>query len=394
MLWAAAAHIATTLDCRSLILMPNAEGRLEQVQGHPSIEDALDPRAEMAAKWAFEKNEPAGAGTDTLPTAEWLFVPLATAQSAIGVIGVWFRDRSRTLDPGTRRLLIAVEDQVAVAVERLTLAADLQATRLAAESEKLRSALLNSVSHDLRTPLVSVIGALTGLADDDANLSTADRRDLTATALEEARRLNRFVQNLLDMTRLGYGALVLRRTPVDLRELIGQVRADLARLIADHPIEMDIPRDLPALDADAVLIGQAMVNIVENATKYAPPQSPIRIAGRAVNGFVFIAVSDQGPGIPPEDAERVFDLFYRVRHGDGQPAGTGLGLSIVRGLIEAHGGTVRALPGANGHGTTIELMVPAAKPEAEPEEPEEAEPVDAAEAEPEEPTKAEPEEPK
>jgi two-component system sensor histidine kinase KdpD len=317
----------------------------------------------MAAKWAFDKNEPAGAGTDTLPTSAWLFVPLATARSAIGVVGVWFRDRSRTLDPDTRRLLIAVEDQVAVAVERLTLAADLEATRLAAESEKLRSALLSSVSHDLRTPLVSVIGALSGLADENAGLTAADRRELTVTALEEARRLNRFVQNLLDMTRLGYGALVLRRAPVDLRELVGQVRADLARLIAEHPIEVNIPRDLPALDADATLVGQAMINIVENATKYAPPRSPIRIAGWAADGCVFVAVSDQGPGIPPEDADRVFDLFYRVRHGDGEPAGTGLGLAIVRGLIEAHGGTVRALPGTDGRGTTIELALPAARPQ-------------------------------
>ncbi|RAI38996.1 two-component sensor histidine kinase, partial [Rhodoplanes elegans] len=228
-LWAAAAHIAMTLNCRSLILMPDAGGRLEQVQGHPSIEEGLDPKDEMAAQWAFTKNEPAGAGTDTLPTAAWLFVPLATAQGAIGVVGVWFRDRSQTLDPETRRLLTAVEDQVAVAVERLKLASDLAASRLAAESEKLRSALLNSVSHDLRTPLVSVIGALSGLAEDDGALRPEDRRELVATALDEARRLNRFVQNLLDMTRLGYGALTLRRAPVDLREIVGRARAALAR---------------------------------------------------------------------------------------------------------------------------------------------------------------------
>ncbi|EJW11607.1 Osmosensitive K+ channel histidine kinase KdpD [Rhodovulum sp. PH10] len=366
-LWAAAAHIATTLNCRSLILMPDANGRLEQVQGHPSIEEDLDTRAEMAAQWAFTRNEPAGAGTDTLPTTEWLFVPLATAQTVIGVVGVWFHDRSHTLDPDTRRLLTAVEDQVAVAVERLKLTADLEARRLEAEGEKLRAALLNSVSHDLRTPLVSVIGALTGLADADGSLPPESRRELTATALDEARRLNRFVQNLLDMTRLGYGALTLRRSPVELREIVGRARADLARPLAGHPVEIDIPRDT-LVDVDPVLIGQAVTNVLENAAKYAPPGTPVRIAAATAEGRVTLSIGDQGPGIPPEDAERVFDLFYRVRHGDGEPAGTGLGLAIVRGLVEAHGGSVRAHPGDGSRGTVMELVLPAAVAEPDPED--------------------------
>ena len=371
-LWAAAAHIATTLDCRSLILMPDPAGNLEQVQGHPTIDDSLDPRAEMAAQWAFERNEPAGAGTDTLPTTEWLFVPLATDKAPIGVVGVWFRDRKRTLDPDTRRLLIAVEDQIAVAVERLKLAADLETSRLKSESERLRSALLNSVSHDLRTPLVSVIGALTGLAEAD-RLSPDDRRELTTTALEEARRLNRFVQNLLDMTRLGYGALMMRRVPVDVREIVGRARADLARALAEHPVEVDLPRDLPRIDADPVLIGQAVVNVLENAAKYSPPHAPIHVAAAAADGMVKLKITDHGPGIPPEDADHVFDMFYRVRQGDGQPSGTGLGLAIVRGFVEAHGGRARADAGPNGRGTTIELALPAAAPDAEPED---AEPED------------------
>ncbi|MDC7786331.1 sensor histidine kinase KdpD [Rhodoplanes sp. TEM] len=363
-LWAAAAHIATTLNCRSLILMPDPDGRLEQVQGHPSIEESLDPRDEMAAQWAFTRNEPAGAGTDTLPTAPWLFVPLATAKNVIGVVGVWFRDRSQTLDPETRRLLTAVEDQVAVAVERLKLTADLEASRLEAESEKLRAALLNSVSHDLRTPLVSVIGALTGLADDDGSLDPEDRRELLATALDEARRLDRFVQNLLDMTRLGYGALTLRRAPVALREIVGRARADLARPLAGHPVEVDVPRDIH-VDVDPVLIGQAVINVLENAAKYAPPGTPVRIAATTNGAIVTLTIADRGPGIPPEDSERVFDLFYRVRQGDGQPAGTGLGLAIVRGLVEAHGGEVKARPGEDGRGTAIELILPAALPETD-----------------------------
>lgn len=358
-LWAAAYHIAATLDCQSLILTPDPTGTLQQVQGHPTITD-LEPRAEGAARWAFEKNEPAGAGTATLPTSEWLFVPLGTASAVLGVIGVLFRDRSRGLDPETRRLLEAVEDQVAVAFERTRLAGELADARVGAESEKLRAALLNSVSHDLRTPLVTVIGALSSLVDEAAPIGAAARRDLTLAAFDEARRLDRYVQNLLDMTRLGHGALQLRRAPTDLRELIGRARRDLARALAGHELSLDVAPDLPPLDVDPTLIGQALINVLENAAKYAPPGSLITIAARRDGDAAVISVIDEGPGIPAPERERVFDLFSRLLQGDGQPAGTGLGLAIVRGLVEAHGGSARAEEGHNGHGTAIVITLPLA----------------------------------
>jgi len=356
-LWAAAFHIAATLDCHSLILMPDAAGTLQQVQGHPTI-DELDARAEGAARWAFEKNEAAGAGTATLPMSEWLFVPLATATATLGVIGVRFRDRLRGLDPETRRLLVAVEDQVAVAVERTRLAGELANARVSAEGEKLRGALLNSVSHDLRTPLVTVIGAVSSLAETDGTLSPADRRELTTTALDEARRLDRYVQNLLDMTRLGHGALAPKRAAVDLREILGVVRNDLKRVLAGHSLVIETPRDLPALYVDPVLIGQAIANVVENAAKYAPAGTSIRILAKSAGGMAEIAVVDQGPGIPEDERDRVFELFHRVAQGDSRPAGTGLGLSIVKGLVEAHDGTVCAQAGPDGRGTAIVIRLP------------------------------------
>ncbi len=356
-LWAAAFHIAATLDCHSLILMPDAAGSLQQVQGHPTIED-LDARAEGAARWAFEKNEPAGAGTATLPMSEWLFVPLATAGRTLGVVGVRFKDRLRGLDPETRRLLIAVEDQVAVAVERTRLADELADARVSAEGEKLRGALLNSVSHDLRTPLVTVIGAVSSLAEADGVLDAADRRELTLTALDEARRLDRYVQNLLDMTRLGHGVLAPKRAAVDLREILGVVRSDLKRVLASHRLIIETPRDLPALLVDPVLIGQAIANVVENAAKYAPAGTVIRITAQADGDNAEIAVIDEGPGIPERERERVFDLFHRVSEGDSRPAGTGLGLSIVKGLVEAHDGTVAAAAGPDGRGTAIVIRLP------------------------------------
>jgi len=355
-LYAGAFHIAATLNCRSLILMPDTSGVLQQVQGYPSIEEELDPRAAAAARWAFDKNEFAGAGTPTLPTSEWMFAPLATT-TPLGVVGLMFADPRRGADPELRRLLRAVEDQVAVAVERTRLAADVQNLRVEAEGERLRTALLNSLSHDLRTPLVSVIGAFSGLNDD---MPPADRAALIEAGLDEAKRLDRYVQNLLNMTRLEYGALRPKRAVVDLRELIGTSRADLKRLLEGHTIAVEIPADLPQIDVDPVLIGQALGNVLENAAKYAPAGSTIRIAARRNKAMVTLAVSDEGPGIPDAEREKVFDMFYRVGEGDRRPTGTGLGLAIVRGFVQAHGGTVRALPGQEGRGTTIEMDLPAA----------------------------------
>ncbi|HWA44016.1 MAG TPA: sensor histidine kinase KdpD, partial [Hypericibacter adhaerens] len=306
-LYAGAYHIAATLDCRSLILMPGASGALEQVQGYPAIEEDLDPRAVAAARWAFEKNEFAGAGTPTLPASEWMFAPLAAA-TPLGVVGLQFKDPRRGADPELRRLLKAVEDQVAVAIERTRLAADLQALQIEAEGEKLRTALLNSLSHDLRTPLVSVIGALSGLGGD---LDEAGRRALIETGLDEARRLDRYVQNLLNMTRIEYGALRPRRSAVDLRELIGSARSDLSSVLAGRNVIVNMPTDIPQLDVDPVLIGQALVNVLENAAKYSPPGSAIRVSAAGAGDRVSVGITDEGPGIPPGERERVFDLFYR-----------------------------------------------------------------------------------
>jgi two-component system, OmpR family, sensor histidine kinase KdpD len=254
-----------------------------------------------------------------------------------------------------------VEDQVAVAIERTRMAADIENLRVKAEGEKLRTALLNSLSHDLRTPLVSVIGALTGLAEDDVPAPV--RRALVESGLDEARRLDRYVQNLLNMTRLEYGALAPRRVPADLREIIGSVRTDLGRVLAGHKVSVDMPADLPRVDVDPVLIGQAVTNVMENAAKYAPSDTAIGVVGRVRNDRVVLAISDEGPGIPEAERDRVFDLFYRVGEGDRRPSGTGLGLAIVRGFVEAHGGRVRALPGPGGRGTTIEIELPMAKPD-------------------------------
>jgi two-component system sensor histidine kinase KdpD len=226
------------------------------------------------------------------------------------------------------------------------------------ETERLRSALLSSVSHDLRTPLVSIIGSATGLASRDGALSGNDRAQLVQTILEESERLNRFVQNLLDMTRLGYGALQPNREWVDLREIVGRALKQMAGPLASLKVEVRIPEDTPVLHVDPILIEQVLVNILDNAAKYSPPGGRIEIAATMDGAQVRVGVSDEGPGIQPEARDTVFDVFYRVRAGDQQAAGTGLGLSICRGLIEAHGGRIEALPGPGGLGTTIAFWLP------------------------------------
>ncbi len=362
-LWAAASHVARVLDAHVLIMTPDAGGQLEQVQGWPSIEENLDAGATGAARWAFDKAEAAGLGTGTLPNSDWLFVPLATAGKPFGVIGIKFRNKAQATDPEARRLLLAVEDQVAVAVERNRLSDDLAGARVAAESDKLRAALLNAVSHDLRTPLVTVIGATSSLAESYDDLDDISRKELIASALDEARRLDRTVQNLLDMTRLGHGALKPNRGAVDLREIIGTVRSDLSRVLAGHKLVLDLTKDLPPVDVDPVLIGQALANVLENAAKYAPAGTSITIAATKTDRQLRLSVSDEGPGIAPGERDKVFDLFHRAARGDAAPAGTGMGLAIVKGLVEAHSGTVRAETGQTGKGTAIVMMLPLASAE-------------------------------
>ena len=356
-LWAAVHHVASTLQCHSLVLLPRGGDRLEIASGYPP-EDEMSPTAWGAAQWAWEHGQAAGWGSGTLPGSEWLFLPLKTARGPVGLLGVSFENPKRELTPDQRHLLEALVDQVAVAIERTNLVTDIEEARLLTETERLRSALLSSVSHDLRTPLVSIIGSATGLASCDGALSQADRAQLVQTILEEGERLNRFVQNLLDMTRLGYGALRPNREWVDLREIVGRALRQMARSLAVLEVEVQIPEDLPVLHVDPVLIEQVLVNILDNAAKYSPAGGRIEIAAGLDGERVSVRVSDEGPGIPPEARDTVFDVFYRVRAGDKQAAGTGLGLSICRGLIEAHGGQIEALPGPGGRGTTIVFWLP------------------------------------
>ena len=357
--WAAVTHVASTMQCSSLILMPDPDGTLSIAGGMPP-EDQLEAKDRGAAEWAWTRREPAGWSSPTLPTASWLFLPMKSADAVHGLLGVRFGTR-RYITTEERRLLESLVDQVGIAIERTRLAADMEQSRLLAETESLRAALLSSVSHDLRTPLVSIIGAATALVDAGDALGRDGQRAMAETIRDEGERLNRYVQNLLDMTRLGYGALKLAREPVDLREVVGRALRRLERDLAGHRVVRDLDAALPDLPGDAVLLEQVVANILDNAAKYAPPGTPVTVSARQAGGDVVLSIADEGPGIPEADRAHVFDMFFRVRAGDGQPGGTGLGLSIAKGIVDAHGGSIRAEAAlADGRGTRIVITLPLA----------------------------------
>lgn len=356
LLWASAFQIASMLKVRVVVLLPGSEG-LAVKAGYPP-EDQLDAADIAAARWAFENDRATGRGADTLPGARRFFLPMRTGRGAVGVIGI-DRDKPGALfSPEQRRLLDALADQTALAVERVHLVADVEAARLDAETDRLRSALLTSISHDLKTPLASILGAA-GMLRGYADALTADQRgEMLATIEEEAQRLNRFIANLLDMTRLESGAIMPNAAPHDLAEVVGSALRRAGPILKDHRMEVDLPADLPMLPLDPVLFEQVLFNLLDNAAKYAPAGSKVRLQAWQDGDHVVVQVVDEGPGVPQGDLERVFDKFYRVRKEDQVRAGTGLGLAICRGFVEAMGGSISVSNRIDRSGAVFTIALP------------------------------------
>ncbi|MBZ9763296.1 sensor histidine kinase KdpD [Mesorhizobium sp. CA8] len=361
-LWATAFQIASMLKVRVVLLLPE-NGTITVKAGYPP-DDTLAEADIAAARWAWEHNRAAGRGADTLPGAKRLYLPLRTGRTAIGVVGLDNDKQGPLLTPEQQRLLDALADQAAVAIERVQLVADVDRARLAAEADRLRSALLTSISHDLKTPLAAIMGAAGTLKEFAPALPEKDRAELLSTVVSESERLNRFIANLLDMTRIESGAMEPNYGLHYVGDVVGSALNRAQKITAEHKIETDIPADLPMLRLDPVLFEQALFNLLDNAAKYASPDSAIRLQAWVDNGAVILQVMDEGPGIPPDDLERIFDTFYRVRKRDQVRAGTGLGLSISRGFIEAMGGTVAAANRTDRPGAifTIRMPMPAELP--------------------------------
>jgi len=355
-LWAMVYQTAMMLKVRVVVLLPK-NGVLAVRTGYPP-EDVFEEGDLAAAKWAFENNRPAGRASDTLPGAKRLFLPMRTGRGAIGVVGIDNDKPGPILTPDQRRLLDALMDQGAIAVERVYLVEDMDRVQRTLAADKLRAALLTSISHDLKTPLAAVLGSASALRDMSAKLSDAEKAELLATVIDESERLNRFIANLLDMTKLESGAVMPNLAPHDVGEVLRSAVRRAAKILSRHRTAIVLESDLPMVDLDAVLFEQVLFNLLDNAAKYAPVDTTISIRGWREAGAVCLQLTDEGDGIPAEDLEHIFDKFFRVQKGDRVRAGTGLGLAIARGFVEAMRGTIAASNRSDRSGAVFTLQMP------------------------------------
>jgi two-component system sensor histidine kinase KdpD len=347
-------HVEQTFERELVVLLPEVNRLVSRVA---STGLDLNDEEMAVADWVYRHGEPAGRHTNTLPAAELRYLPLKTARGIVGVLGVGKPGTAeRDLTPAQRRLMEAFASQAAQAIERVKLAEEARQIKLLQAAEKLQNALLNSISHDLRTPLVSITGALTSLDEQSNSLNEEHRKSLIITAREEADRLNRLVGNLLSMTRIESGAIKLHSEPGDIQDVIGTALEHLGKRIANRKVQVDVPMDFPLVPMDFTLMVQVLVNVLENAVKYSPEYCPIEVSAELDDGKARIKIADQGEGIPPEDLTRIFDKFYRVQRPE-SVSGTGLGLSISKGIVEAHGGQIYA-HGRDGGGAVITVELP------------------------------------
>lgn len=363
--------LAQAFAAEVAVLTPDAATRLLSAAALVPASMTLSATDRAAADWSLHHGQPAGRYTDTLNAATCWLLPLSDDGAPLGVLAIRFDAQETVLSSPRRDLVQAIAQDIAQALGRTRLADALENARLQGETERLRAALLSSVSHDLRSPLAAMLGSAESLQRYGARLRDSERDELLGGIVSEGQRLDRYIQNLLDMTRLGHGTLQLARDWVAVDEIVGSCVLRLRKVFAETPVARESPADeLPLLYVHPALIEQALFNIMENAAKFSPAGAPVRVRTAEVDGAVRIDVVDAGPGIPPEERARIFDMFYSVQRGDRGKQGTGLGLSICQGMIGAHGGSVEALPGDGGIGTTIRITlpvtgIPAAVPEDE-----------------------------
>ncbi|PYM82247.1 MAG: two-component system sensor histidine kinase KdbD [Candidatus Rokuibacteriota bacterium] len=363
LLEAAVRHLIEVFGGRIVILLPDATGRLEQRAGQLAPFN-MDARDLAVAQWAFEHRAAAGSGTDNVPGAQMRFEPLSSSRGVVGVVGMRPAEPHAFDAPEQEHLLETFVSQVAVAVDRALLADEAQAAQVRMEAERVRNALLSAVSHDLRTPLTAITGAASAALEDEARIDAVTRRELLESIRDEAERLNRLVNNLLDVTRLESGSLRLRREWIPVEELVGVALARLAAPLRERKVTTRLPEDLPPVHVDGLLVEQVFINLIENATKHTPAGQPIDVEARREGDEVVVEVADRGPGLPAGQEQKIFDKFYGV----GAGGGAGLGLTICRAIVEAHGGRIGGQPRPGG-GALFRFSLPAGEPPRPPESP-------------------------
>jgi two-component system sensor histidine kinase KdpD len=362
-----AAHIHASLGRGTVVFASDESGSEPNMQVALPPELALDNLELSAVRTALDKKQRTGFMTGTLPHVPYLFLPIMSGHRAVGVVGLMLANQMPALASEEERMLAAFLEQAAIAIDRARLARENARAAVARESEKLQSALLSSLSHDLRTPLASITGAVTSLRELGDKMDQTTRADLLASIEEEADRLNRFVANLFDMTRIESGALKVKREAITIPEVVERALSRAERVYPDFRVDLSFSTDLPSARGDPVLLEQALFNILDNARKYGGPDKPVAIFVRADDGDVTISITDHGKGIPADDLERIFDKFYRRSKRDGRAPGTGLGLSIARGFVVGMGGSIQAeSPAARRRGTRFLIRLPTMRDEAVP----------------------------
>lgn len=352
---AAARHVEILFEAETSVLLAEEDGSLA-LRGGTSGELVQSERELAVAKWVVQHGRPAGRGTDTLGAATGLYLPITGGKGTIGVLAIALGKRTRPLTPAEMQLLEVFVGQSALALERALLTQEAQAARVAVETERIRNALLSSVSHDLRTPLASVTGAATSLLDDGGRLDDASRRELLETIRDEGERLSRVVSDLLEISRLESGTFTVRKEWYPLEEIIASALARLEEKLGGREVRIDLPSQVLQVPIDAALAEQVFINLLENAVKYTPPRSAIEVSARRQGDEVQVEVRDRGPGIPPGDEEKVFERFYRAS-GAGGSGGFGLGLAVCRAVVKAHGGSIRA-ENREGGGAVFRFTLP------------------------------------
>ncbi|MDZ4385901.1 MAG: sensor histidine kinase KdpD [Moraxellaceae bacterium] len=354
--------ISESLSAECVIVPVNSSGDQELWPKPSRPFSSVD----MAAiDWTCRNQKISGRFSDTLNASEWTLFPITKDKQSIACAALKFSDSATILSPGDKTLITAIINQGADTWRRTQLVKELEASRVKTEVEQLRSALLSSVSHDLKSPLAAMMGAAESMQLLDQQLEPQDRKDLLDTIIQESRRLDSYIQNLLDMTRLGYGTLKIERDWVSIADIVGSALARLKRYYPSVKTETNFPDAAPVLYVHAALIEQALFNILENAARFTPVNEKIDVIISASEKICTIAIEDRGPGIPEELLEQIFDMFFAVAEGDKKKQNTGMGLAICRGMIGAHGGSVEAMAGTNHKGTRFVVELPLDVPPAD-----------------------------
>lgn len=351
-------HLSDVFGGEAVILRPDAAGKVTVVARHGSTSPE-GPNEQAAAEWVFQNRKWAGRGTDTLPGCQKLYVPLVGSEGVVGVIGLRLSDEVTPLDPEQQHLLETFASQIALALERASLADEAAKARIQVEAERLRNALLSSVSHDLRTPLAAIAGSGSILAE-EGPLEPELRRELAQSIVQESGRLNRLVGDLLEVTRLESGAVQLHLEWQPLEEVVGVALHRLESVRSSHPIRLKLADDLPLVPIDGLLLQQALFNLLDNAIRYSPPGSDLELSATKNNGNVLVEIADRGSGLSDDELDHVFDKFYRASSHRGK-GGVGLGLTICRGIVQAHGGRIWA-ENRPGGGAIFRFTLPIGQP--------------------------------